>query len=69
MRGNAESHDAGLLGAILRLLACGFHDGKLRSWPAPPHADSVNLLCDKLSADMTHHQWNEWVSPNIGYTS
>jgi len=24
-------------------------------------------LCDKISANMTHAEWNEWVSPSIDY--
>jgi len=42
-------------------------DGLLRLWPAPPKEEWVTLLCDKLSANMTHAEWNKWVSPNIGY--
>ncbi|WP_157900641.1 WD40 repeat domain-containing protein [Mycobacterium rhizamassiliense] len=42
-------------------------DGQLRLWPAPPSDEWVKLLCDKLSTNMTHAQWDQWVSPNIGY--
>ena len=42
-------------------------DGLLRLWPAPPKEEWVTLLCDKLSANMTHAAWDKWVSPNIGY--
>jgi len=42
-------------------------DGELRLWPAPPKEDWVNLLCDKLSANMTHAEWDKWVSPSIEY--
>jgi WD40 repeat protein len=42
-------------------------DGKLRLWPAHPEEEWVTLLCDKLSANMTHQEWNEWVSPSIAY--
>ncbi|WP_077080585.1 TIR domain-containing protein [Mycobacterium numidiamassiliense] len=42
-------------------------DGELRLWPAPPKEDWVNQLCDKLSANMTHAEWDKWVSPSIEY--
>jgi WD40 repeat protein len=42
-------------------------DGKLRLWPAHPEEEWVTLLSDKLSANMTHQEWNEWVSPSIAY--
>jgi WD40 repeat protein len=42
-------------------------DGQLRLWPSPPKEEWVKLLCDKLSTNITHAQWDQWVSPNIGY--
>jgi WD40 repeat protein len=42
-------------------------DDTLRMWPAPPREQWVTLLCDKLSTNMTHAQWSEWVSPSIAY--
>jgi WD40 repeat protein len=42
----------------------GSADGTVRVWPA---AASPKDLCDKLTANMSHKQWNEWVSPDIDY--
>jgi WD40 repeat protein len=50
-----------------RVVVSGSDDGMLRLWPAPPKEEWVTLLCDKLAASMTHAQWNDWVSPSIGY--
>jgi WD40 repeat protein len=47
-----------------RLLSASL-DGELREWPIlPPTPD---LLCAKLTRNMTRDQWNEWVSPEIKY--
>jgi len=37
-------------------------------WPAIATA-TPDMLCDKLTANMSHTQWREWVSPDpgIGY--
>jgi WD40 repeat protein len=40
-------------------------DGALRLWPAPPAWH--DLLCDKLSDNLSRQQWKQWVSPNIDY--
>ncbi|MDT5352882.1 MAG: hypothetical protein QOJ56_1414 [Mycobacterium sp.] len=42
----------------------GSDDTTLRLWPATA---SPRDLCDKLSTNMSHKQWNDWVSPHIGY--
>ena len=36
----------------------------IRVWPA---VAGPKDLCDKLTANMSHKQWNEWVSPDIDY--
>jgi hypothetical protein len=36
-------------------------------WPAPAAADWPALVCAKLNQNMSHQQWREWVSPDIGY--
>lgn len=36
----------------------------VQTWPA---AASVEDLCSKLTANMSHKQWNEWVSSSIDY--
>lgn len=34
-------------------------------WPSPNGWDDE--LCDKLAANMTRAEWNDWVSPDIDY--
>ena len=46
-----------------RLVATGGHQ-ELFHWPV---AVTAEMLCDKLTANMSHEQWREWVSPDIGY--
>ena len=57
-----------VLGAAIspdgRLAAAANADGTLLLSPAI--ADPAQL-CDKLSANMSHKQWREWVSAGIGY--
>ena len=43
----------------------GSYDGNIQLWPTPK--DLGDRLCDKLSANMTHQQWNDWVSSTDGY--
>ena len=45
-------------------IVSGSTDGTVRVWPA---VASPKDLCDKLTANMSHKQWNEWVSPDIDY--
>jgi WD40 repeat protein len=34
----------------------------------PPAADAwASLLCAKLTQNMSHQQWHEWVSPEVAY--
>ena len=40
-------------------------DNTVRLWPGPPAWP--DLLCDKLTANMSHKQWRDWVSPDIPY--
>jgi hypothetical protein len=35
-----------------------------RLWSADATPD---MLCDKLTTNMSHKQWREWVSPDIEY--
>ena len=44
--------------------ASASNDGTLHVWPAS--ADAADI-CAKLTANMSHKQWNEWVSPDIDY--
>ncbi|MFD4440522.1 TIR domain-containing protein [Nocardia sp. NPDC058519] len=43
----------------------GSSDGNLHLWPAPQ--ELTEALCSKLTSNMSHKQWDDWVSPYIGY--
>jgi WD40 repeat protein len=45
-------------------LASASSDRTIRLWPADA---TPKMLCDKLTANMSHRQWRDWVSPDIGY--
>ncbi|HTH86991.1 TIR domain-containing protein [Mycobacterium sp.] len=45
-------------------IVSGAADKTLRLWPA--YADT-KMLCGKLTTNMTHSQWQDWVSPDIDY--
>ncbi|MFL0157111.1 TIR domain-containing protein [Mycobacteroides chelonae] len=40
---------------------------KSRVWRWPGPAKWLDLLCDKLSSNMSRKQWKQWVSPDIDY--
>jgi WD40 repeat protein len=43
----------------------GSGDTTLRLWPA---VVSPGDICDKLTTNISHSEWNEWVAPDIDYT-
>lgn len=43
----------------------GSADKTLRMWMAT--TDWVSELCNKLTRNMSHAEWQEWISPNIKY--
>ena len=45
-------------------IASGGDDGTVHVWPG--YADAA-AVCAKLTANMSHQQWRDWVSPDIGY--
>ncbi|MBV9640518.1 MAG: PQQ-binding-like beta-propeller repeat protein [Mycobacteriaceae bacterium] len=47
-----------------RLAAAASVDGTVRVSPA---VADPSQLCAKLSTNMSHQQWRDWVSPSIGY--
>ena len=40
-------------------------DKTVRLWPT--WADPASAMCAKFTTNMSHQQWNEWVSPDIDY--
>jgi WD40 repeat protein len=47
-------------------IVSGGGDSILRLWPG--YADEA-ALCAKLTTNMSHKQWREWVSPDVGYVT
>ena len=48
------------------LLASGGFDESIRLWPG---SATPQTLCDKLTSNMSRTQWDEWISPGVGYTA
>jgi hypothetical protein len=46
-------------------IVSGGRDGAVRIWPGPEVG--ADLLCAKLTSNMSHKQWREWVSSDIDY--
>ena len=47
-----------------RRLASASYDRTVRIWPA---IATPEMLWDKLTANMSHNQWREWISADIEY--
>ena len=47
-------------------LASGSNDDTIRLWPTPLDA-TVVTLCSKLTSNISHNNWHDWISPTIGY--
>ena len=47
-------------------IVSGSDDNTLRLWPTFPEPTSA--ICAKLTTNMSHQQWRDWVSPDIDYT-
>jgi len=47
-----------------RRLASASYDKTVRIWPA---IATPEMLCDKLTANVSHKQWREWISADIEY--
>jgi WD40 repeat protein len=41
-------------------------DGTVRQWPT---SATPEMLCAKLTTNMSHKQWHDWISPHIGYAT
>ena len=48
-----------------RRIASGSYDKTVRVWPT--FSDPASAMCAKLSTNMSHKQWRDWVSPAIDY--
>ena len=48
-----------------RRILSGSFDNTLRLWPTFP--DPASAMCAKLTTNMSHKQWRDWVSPDINY--
>ena len=46
-----------------RLVSAGVYN-TVRLWPV---MISPDMLCAKLSANLSHQQWRDWVSPDVEY--
>jgi hypothetical protein len=46
------------------IIVSGAGDNTLRLWPTFPDASA---MCAKLTTNMNHQQWRDWVSPDIDY--
>jgi WD40 repeat protein len=47
-------------------LASGGDDFSVRLWPTPLDA-TATVLCSKLTSNISHHEWHDWISPTVGY--
>jgi len=47
-------------------IATGGRDDTIWLWPA---VATPEMLCDKLTTNMSHQQWRDWVSPDIDYVT
>jgi WD40 repeat protein len=45
----------------------GSNDATLRFWPTPSAAAWPDLLCNKITANLSRPQRDNWVSPDISY--
>jgi WD40 repeat protein len=67
-----NAHNADMLGLQFspdgqQLLSTGPAPDR-RLFPPPALTAWSNLLCAKLSANVSEQQWHDWVAPDIGYT-
>lgn len=47
------------------MILSGSADGNLKLWPAP--TDVGEAICSKLTTNMSHEQWKEWVRGKLPY--
>ena len=47
----------------------GSSDSTALEWPTPDQGAWPELLCHKITQNMSRQEWSEWVSPAIDYIS
>jgi WD40 repeat protein len=47
-------------------LASGSTDDTVRLWPTPPDVTGARL-CSKLTSNISHADWHDWISPSFDY--
>ena len=66
LRGHTNALTSVALSPNGHTLASGSTDHTVRLWPAPLDA-TVATLCSKLTSDISHHDWHDWISSSIDY--
>jgi WD40 repeat protein len=64
LTGHTDGVDSVAFSPDGRRLASGGRDGTIWIRPA---VGTPEMLCEKLTTNMSHKQWRDWVSPDIQY--
>ena len=66
LRGHTNALTSVALSPNGHTLASGSTDHTVRLWPTPLDA-TVATLCSKLTSDISHRDWHDWISSSIDY--